>query len=73
MELTDYCKRMNWDVVKVFTNKISGAAKNADREEILALVECARLGPKMRFPRSRSRLKRFNCATRGTVTFYKVF
>lgn len=52
MELTDYCQRMNWDVVKVFTNKTSGAAKNADREEISALVEYARLGPKMLFPRS---------------------
>lgn len=39
VELTDYCQRMNWDVVKVFTNKISGAAKNADREEISALVD----------------------------------
>ena len=39
VELTDYCQRMNWEVVKVFANKVSGASKNADREEITALVE----------------------------------
>lgn len=38
-ELTDYCQRMNWEVVKVFTNKVSGAKLNAEREEISALVE----------------------------------
>ena len=38
-ELTDYCQRMNWEVVKVFANKVSGASKLADREEISALVE----------------------------------
>jgi DNA invertase Pin-like site-specific DNA recombinase len=38
-ELTDYCLRMNWEVVKVFANKVSGATKNADREEISGLVE----------------------------------
>ncbi len=39
VELTDYCQRMNWKVVKVFANKVSGASKLADREEISALVE----------------------------------
>ena len=39
MELTDYCQRMHWAVVKVFANKVSGATKNADREEISGLVE----------------------------------
>ena len=39
VELTDYCQRMNWDVVKVFANKVSGATRNVDREEISALVE----------------------------------
>ena len=38
-ELTDYCQRMNWEVVKVFANKVSGATINADREEISGLVE----------------------------------
>lgn len=39
VELTDYCQRMNWEVVKVFANKVSGAMRNADREEISGLVE----------------------------------
>jgi DNA invertase Pin-like site-specific DNA recombinase len=39
VELTDYCQRMNWEGVKVFANKVSGASKNADREEITSLVE----------------------------------
>ena len=39
VELTDYCQRMNWEVVMVFANKVSGATKNDDREEISALVE----------------------------------
>ena len=39
VELTDNCQRMNWEVVKVFANKVSGATKNADREEISELVE----------------------------------
>ena len=39
VELTDYCQRMNWAVVMVFASKVSGAAKNADREEISALVD----------------------------------
>ena len=28
VELTDYCQRMNWKVVKVFANKVSGATRN---------------------------------------------
>ena len=39
VELTDYWQRMNWEVVKVFAAKVSGASKLADREEISALVE----------------------------------
>lgn len=39
VELTDYCQRMNWEVVKVFASKVSGASKLADREEISGLVE----------------------------------
>ena len=39
VELTDYCRRMNWEVVTKFANKVSGATRNADREEISALVE----------------------------------
>lgn len=37
-ELTDYCRKMNWEVEKVFTNKVSGAKKNEEREEIQELI-----------------------------------
>lgn len=38
-ELQDYCRGMNWMVEKVFANKVSGAKKNTDREEIAAMVD----------------------------------
>ncbi len=38
-ELSEYCDRVGWLVDKVFANKVSGAAKNADRGEIRELVE----------------------------------
>ena len=38
-ELNDYCKRVGWMVSKVIANKVSGAAKNDDRDEIRELVE----------------------------------
>ena len=37
-ELTDYCRKMDWKVKKVFTNKVSGAKKNEEREEIQELI-----------------------------------
>ena len=37
-ELTDYCRKMDWEVEKVFTNKVSGAKKNEEREEIRELI-----------------------------------
>ena len=37
-ELTDYCRKMDWEVEKVFTNKVSGAKKNEEREEIQKLI-----------------------------------
>ena len=39
VELTDYCQRMDWEVVKVFAAKVSGPTRNDDREEISGLVE----------------------------------
>ena len=45
VELTDYCQRMHWDVVKVFANKVSGATRNVDREEISGLVVCQGASP----------------------------
>lgn len=38
-ELNDYCRRVGWKVDKVIANKVSGAAKNDDRDEIRELVE----------------------------------
>ncbi|MBO5399639.1 MAG: recombinase family protein [Alistipes sp.] len=38
-ELTDYCRQRNWEVVKVFANKVSGAATNEQRAEIQELVK----------------------------------
>lgn len=38
-ELMDYSNRVGWSVERVFANKVSGAAKNADRDEIRELVE----------------------------------
>ena len=37
-ELTDYCRKMDWEVEEVFTNKVSGAKKNEEREEIQELI-----------------------------------
>lgn len=37
-ELTTYAQSCNWNVVKVFANKISGATKNEDRTEIQELI-----------------------------------
>ncbi len=37
--LTDVAKSRNWDVVKVFANKVSGAKKNEDRIEIQELLD----------------------------------
>ena len=42
-ELTEFCRKMNWQVEKVFANKISGAVKNEEREEIVELVEYVKL------------------------------
>lgn len=37
-ELTDYCKRAEWDVVRVFANKVSGAKSVEERTEIQEMV-----------------------------------
>lgn len=39
VELKDYCSKVGWEVAAEFANKVSGAAKNEDRDEIMALVE----------------------------------
>ena len=38
-ELTTYCQKMNWEISRVFANKVSGSATNEEREEIQELVE----------------------------------
>ena len=38
-ELTEYCNKVGWQIEKIFANKISGALKNEEREEICELVE----------------------------------
>ena len=37
-ELTDFCNRMEWQVVKVFSNKISGKLSIEERPEIQELI-----------------------------------
>lgn len=37
-ELSDYCRKMDWTIEKVFANKVSGAVKIEEREEICELV-----------------------------------
>ena len=32
-ELTLHCQSMNWEIVGIFANKVSGAKKNEEREE----------------------------------------
>lgn len=37
--LTDICNRNNWEVIRTFENKVSGAKKNEEREEIVELLD----------------------------------
>jgi len=37
--LSELCEKKGWEIVKVFANKVSGAKKNEDREEIVGLIE----------------------------------
>lgn len=38
-ELTDYCNTVGWEISRVFANKVSGAAKIEEREDIQNLVD----------------------------------
>jgi DNA invertase Pin-like site-specific DNA recombinase len=38
-ELTDYCKRVDWQVEAVFSNKVSGAKRIEERPEIMDLID----------------------------------
>ena len=37
--LTDLCNRNGWEIVRTFENKVSGAKKNEEREEIVDLLD----------------------------------
>lgn len=41
-ELTAYCESRQWEVAEIFANKVSGAKRIEEREEILSLVEYVR-------------------------------
>lgn len=38
VELTDYCDKMGYEVMRIFANKVSGAKKNEDRSEIMEML-----------------------------------
>lgn len=38
-ELSDYCTNVGWSIEEIFANKVSGAKKIEEREEIKSLVE----------------------------------
>jgi DNA invertase Pin-like site-specific DNA recombinase len=38
-ELAEHCRKMDWEVVRIFANKVSGAKSNEEREEIQELIE----------------------------------
>lgn len=38
-ELAEHCRKMDWEVVRIFANKVSGAKTNEEREEIQELIE----------------------------------
>ena len=37
-ELSEHCRKMAWEVVRIFANKVSGAKTNEEREEIQELI-----------------------------------
>ncbi|MGI5847696.1 MAG: recombinase family protein [Candidatus Cryptobacteroides sp.] len=39
VELTQHCSKVGWEVAETFANKVSGAKKNEDREEVQSLIE----------------------------------
>lgn len=38
-ELTAYCQQQEWSIERIFANKVSGAKKNEERQEILEMIE----------------------------------
>lgn len=41
-ELSALCKTTGWEIDRIFANKVSGAKKNADRQEITDMIEYIR-------------------------------
>lgn len=39
VELRDYCSKVGWQIAREFANKVSGAKKNEEREEIVELID----------------------------------
>lgn len=39
VELTEYCRRVGWEVVETFTNKVSGAETIENRTEIMNMIQ----------------------------------
>lgn len=37
--LSELCERKGWEIVRVFANKVSGAKKNEERQEIVDLID----------------------------------
>lgn len=38
-ELREFCNKQGWTISRVFANKVSGAKKNEEREEIIELID----------------------------------
>lgn len=38
-QLTDIARSRNWNIIRIFANKVSGAKKNEDRREIMEMLE----------------------------------
>ena len=38
VELTNHCEQMGWEICRIFANKISGAKKNEERQEIMDML-----------------------------------
>ena len=38
-ELAEHCRKMGWEVVRIFANKVSGAKPNEEREELIEFVK----------------------------------
>ena len=37
VELTNHCEQMGWEICKIFANKVSGAKKNEERQELVEM------------------------------------